>query len=84
VISTGEMIALAGLVSAGAGVYAALRAELARLASSFEHLGLTLTQIRDDLHEMRTELRADVQAHSQKLGDHAERIAALEATRPHP
>lgn len=74
-----EWLALASLVAAGAGVYAAVRSQLAALTASFQHLGGTLEQIRDDLHEMRTELRTDLDAHSHKLDSYGQRIARLEA-----
>ena len=58
-----------------AGVYAAVRSQLAALTASFEHLGGTLEAIRDDLHEMRTELRTDLDVHSRKLDSYGQRIA---------
>lgn len=78
-LTTGEWFALASLVAGGAGVYAAIRVELARLATSFGHVGDTLGQIRDDIHEMRTELRRDLESHSNKLDDYGQRLAVLEA-----
>lgn len=79
-LSTGEWFALASLVAGGAGVYAAIRVELARLAASFAHVGDTLGQIRDDLHGMRSELREELQEHSAKLDSYGQRIAVLEAS----
>jgi hypothetical protein len=60
-------------------VYAAIRSQLAALTASASHVGDTLSQIRDDIHAMRTELRAELQEHSVKLDGYGQRLASLEA-----
>jgi hypothetical protein len=77
-LTTGEVIALIGLLGTVGGVYAGARAEASRLAASFEAMAGAMRQIRDDVHEMRQELRGDLKVHSEQLGELSERVAIIE------
>jgi|694.fasta_scaffold03411_42 methyl-accepting chemotaxis protein len=77
-IRIGELIGLLALGGSIVGVYVGTRTEAAKLASSFNAMAEAMKQIRDDIHEMRKELRSDLQAHSKQLGDLSQRVAVVE------
>ena len=77
-LTTGELFALVGLMGTIGGVYAGTRSEVTKLATSFGAMADAMKQIRDDIHEMRKELRGDLQAHSKQLGELSQRVAIVE------
>jgi methyl-accepting chemotaxis protein len=77
-IRIGELIGLLALGGSIVGVYVGTRTEAAKLASAFNAMAEAMKQIRDDIHEMRKELRSDLQAHSKQLGDLSQRVAVVE------
>ena len=77
-LTTGELFALVGLMGTIGGVYAGTRSEVTKLAASFGAMADAMKQIRDDIHEMRKELRSDLKAHSEQLGELSERMAIVE------
>lgn len=77
-LTTGELLALVGLMGTIGGVYAGARSEIAKLSASFTSMAEAMKQIRDDIHEMRNELRSDLKAHSEQLGELSERVAVVE------
>jgi Sec-independent protein translocase protein TatA len=49
-----------------------------KLATSFASMADAMKQIRDDIHEMRKELRSDLKSHSEQLGELSQRVAIVE------
>jgi len=77
-IRIGELIGLLALGGSVVSVYVGTRTEAAKLAASITGMADAMRQIRDDIHEMRKELRSDLQAHSKQLGDLSQRVAVVE------
>lgn len=77
-IRIGELIGLLALGGSIVSVYVGTRTEAAKLASAINAMAEAMKQIRDDIHEMRKELRSDLQAHSKELGDLSQRVAVVE------
>ena len=77
-ISIGELVGLIALGGSVVSVYVGTRTEAAKLAAAISNMADAMTQIRDDIHEMRKELRSDLQAHSKQIGELSQRVAIVE------
>ena len=77
-IRIGELVGLIALGGSVVSVYVGTRTEAAKLAAAISNMADAMTQIRDDIHEMRKELRSDLQAHSKQIGELSQRVAIVE------
>ncbi len=85
-LTVGEWFALASLLAGGAGVYVAIKVQLAAVLASVAHMTTTIDRLREDLVAVKVDVRRETDHHGEQLHSYGQRIARLEAysLRPPP